>query len=72
MSKICKITNKRPIKGNKISHSNIKTKRWFKINFFNKKFFINNKWIKLKLSTSAIRLIKKKGINFIIKLLNIK
>ncbi|BDT61514.1 MAG: hypothetical protein RDO_0420 [Flavobacteriales endosymbiont of Rhyzopertha dominica] len=69
MSKICKITNKKSIIGNKISKSNNKTKRWFKINIFKKKFYNYNikKWIKMKISTKAIKLIKKKGFNFLIK-----
>ncbi|WGH27645.1 MAG: 50S ribosomal protein L28 [Candidatus Shikimatogenerans bostrichidophilus] len=71
MSKICEITNKKSISGYRKSHSNIKTKRWFKINFLKKKFYdqINKKWIKLKICSYTIRLIKKKGLN---NILNIK
>jgi large subunit ribosomal protein L28 len=50
--------------GHNVSHSNIKTKRRFNVNLQNKKFFIpeENKWITLKVSTSGMRTIDKKGI----------
>ncbi|WGH26637.1 MAG: 50S ribosomal protein L28 [Candidatus Shikimatogenerans bostrichidophilus] len=71
MSKICEITNKKSISGNKKSHSNIKTKKWFKINFIKKRFYNiqKKKWVKLKVCAYTIRLIKKKGLN---NILNIK
>lgn len=64
MSRICQLTGKRPITGNSVSHSNIKTKRRFYPNLQEKKFFIPelNKWVKLKVSTSAMRTINKRGI----------
>ena len=68
MSKICQLTGKRTIVGNSVSHSNIKTKRKFYPNLQEKRFFVPelNAWVKLKVSTSAIRTINKKGIyNFI-------
>ncbi len=64
MSRICQLTGKKPITGNNVSHSNRKTKRWFRPNIQKKRFFIpeENKWITLKVSTSALRTIDKKGI----------
>ncbi|MPM20965.1 50S ribosomal protein L28 [bioreactor metagenome] len=55
--------------GNHVSHSNIKTKRRFYPNLQEKKFFLpeENQWITLKLSTSAIRTINKKGITAVMK-----
>lgn len=52
------------IVGNTVSHSNIKTKRRFYPNLQTKRFFIpeEDKWITLKVSTSALRTINKKGI----------
>ncbi|HVA98673.1 MAG TPA: 50S ribosomal protein L28 [Bacteroidia bacterium] len=69
MSKICEITGKKAVVGNKVSHSNAKTRRKFYPNLKVKKFFIpeENKWITLKVSTSAIRTISKKGIFACIK-----
>ena len=64
MSKICELTGKRPITGHNVSHSNRKTKRWFRPNIQKKRFFIpeEDRWITLKLSMSALRTIDKKGI----------
>lgn len=50
--------------GNRVSHSNAKTKRKFYPNLQMKRFFIpdENRWITLKVSTSAIKTINKIGI----------
>jgi large subunit ribosomal protein L28 len=55
--------------GNKVSHSNIKTKRRFYPNLQTKRFFIpeDNTWITLKVSTSALRTINKNGITAVLK-----
>ncbi|GDX47348.1 MAG: 50S ribosomal protein L28 [Bacteroidota bacterium] len=72
MAKACDITGKKAIGGNKISHSNIKTKRKFYPNLQKKRFFIpeENRWVELKVSTSAIRTINKKGISSVLRELN--
>ncbi len=64
MSRICQITGKKPIVGHHVSHSNIKTKRWFYPNIQEKKFFIpeENRWIKLRVSAKGMRIINKKGV----------
>jgi large subunit ribosomal protein L28 len=69
MSRICEITGKSVIVGNKVSHSNIKTKRRFYPNLQTKKFFIpeENRFITLKVSAQGIRTINKKGISACIK-----
>lgn len=69
MSKVCQITGKRTIVGNRVSHSNHKTKRTFMPNLQTKKFFLpgEDKWITLKVSTSGLRTINKIGIAEAIK-----
>jgi large subunit ribosomal protein L28 len=64
MSRVCQLTGKKAVIGNKVSHSNRKTKRKFSPNLFVKRFFIadENRWITLKVSTSALKNIHKKGI----------
>lgn len=64
MSKVCQLTGKRPITGNNVSHSNRKTKRRFEPNLQKKRYYIPelNKWVTLKLSTSAMRNINKIGL----------
>ncbi|NNE26217.1 MAG: 50S ribosomal protein L28 [Saprospiraceae bacterium] len=64
MSRVCQLTGKRPITGNNVSHSNRKTKRRFLPNLHNKKYYIPeiDKWVSLKLSSSAMRTINKVGV----------
>ncbi|MEL6124274.1 MAG: 50S ribosomal protein L28 [Bacteroidota bacterium] len=64
MSKVCQLTGKRPIVGNNVSHSNRKTKRRFEPNLHKKRYYIPelDKWVTLKLTTSAMRNINKLGI----------
>ena len=69
MSRVCEVTGKRPRVGNNVSHSNIKTKRKFYPNLQTKRFYIpeEDKWVTLKVSASALRTIKKKGITAVLK-----
>jgi len=64
MSKVCDLTGKRPLTGNKVSHSNRKSKRRFLPNLQKKSFFIpeTGETITLKVSTSALRTINKLGV----------
>lgn len=64
MSRVCELTGKKPITGHNVSHSNRKTKRWFRPNIQKKRFYIpeEDRWITLKISMSALRTIDKKGI----------
>ena len=69
MARVCQVTGKRPITGNTVSHSNIKTRRRFLPNLQKKKYFLaeEDKWITLKLSTEAIRTINKNGLYSVVK-----
>lgn len=69
MSRVCQITGKKVQVGNNVSHANNKTKRKFYPNLQKKRFFIpeEDKWITLKVSTSAIRTINKNGITAVLK-----
>lgn len=69
MARVCQVTGKVPVGGNKVSHSNIKTKRRFLPNLQTKKFFLaeENKWITLKLTADGIRTINKKGLLTVVK-----
>ncbi len=69
MARVCQVTGKVPIGGNKVSHSNIKTKRRFLPNLQKKRFYLaeEDKWVTLKLSTTALRTINKNGLLSVIK-----
>jgi large subunit ribosomal protein L28 len=69
MSRVCELTGKKAITGNHVSFSNKKNKRKFNVNLTKKRFYIpeEDKWITLKVSTSALKDINKKGISAVIK-----
>ena len=60
----CMLTGKKPLVGHKVSHSNIKTKMRQLPNLQAKRIWdpVNKRWIKLRLSTRAIRTIDKIGL----------
>jgi large subunit ribosomal protein L28 len=69
MSRVCQLTGKSVMVGNNVSHSNRKTKRKFLPNLISKRFFLveEGQYITLKISTSALRTINKKGISACLK-----
>lgn len=69
MSRICQVTGKKAVVGNNVSHSKRRTKRKFYPNLFVKRYYLaeEERWISLKVSTSGIRLINKKGISAVLK-----
>ena len=69
MSKICQISGKRVMFGNNVSKSINKTRRRFDINLVKKRFFIpeQNKWVTLKVTTSVLKTINKKGISEVLR-----
>ena len=69
MSRVCELTGKRAMVGNNLSHAMNKTKRKFNVNLKKKRFYIPEKdqWITLKVSTSALKNINKRGISAVVK-----
>jgi len=69
MSRICQVTGKKAVVGNNVSHSKRRTKRKFYPNLFVKRYYLpeEGRWISLKVSTSGIRLINKKGLTAVLK-----
>ena len=69
MSKICQISGKRVMFGNNVSKAINKTRRRFDINLIKKRFFIpeQNKWVTLKVTTSVLKTINKKGISEVLR-----
>ena len=68
MSRVCQVTGKRPITGNNVSHSNIKSKRRFLPNLHSHCFWVEseNRRVKLRVSTKGLRIIDKKGIDAVL------
>ena len=69
MSRVCELTGKRAMVGNNVSHALNRTKRKFNVNLVKKRFYIpeEDKWLTLRVSTSALKNINKKGIGAVIK-----
>ena len=68
MSKVCQVTGKRPVTGNNISHSHIKTKRRFEPNLHHHRFWVEseNRFVRLRVSSKGMRIIDKKGIDSVL------
>jgi large subunit ribosomal protein L28 len=69
MAKVCVVTGKKPMSGNNVSHANNKTRRRFEPNLQQKRFWVpsEKRWVKLKVSASAIRTITKVGIERVLR-----
>ena len=69
MARVCQVTGKKPIGGNYVSFSNIKTKRRFLPNLQKKKFYLQeeDRWITLKTSANGLKTINKKGLFAVVK-----
>ena len=65
MARVCQVTGKGPMTGNNVSHANNKTKRRFLPNLQYRRFWVEseNRWVRLRISTAALRLIDKVGID---------
>ena len=68
MARVCQVTGKGPMVGNNVSHANNKTKRRFLPNLQYRRFWVEseNRWVRLRISAAALRLIDKKGIDAIL------
>ena len=69
MSRVCQITGKKALVGNRVSHSNHKTKRRLEVNLRNKRFWFEEegRFIRLRLSARAMRLIDKQGLAEVVR-----
>ncbi len=65
MACVCQVTGKGPMSGNNVSHANNKTKRRFLPDLQYRRFWVEseNRWVRLRISTAALRLIDKVGID---------
>jgi large subunit ribosomal protein L28 len=68
MSRVCQVTGKGPMVGNNVSHANNKTKRRFLPNLQSHRFWVEseNRWVRLRISTNALRTIDKNGIESVL------
>ncbi len=68
MARVCQVTGKGPMVGNNVSHANNKTKRRFLPNLQYRRFWIEgeNRFLRLRVSNAALRLIDKVGIEKVV------
>lgn len=68
MARVCQVTGKGPMVGNNVSHANNKTKRRWLPNLHYRRFWVEseNRWVRLRISNSALRLIDKVGIDQVV------
>jgi large subunit ribosomal protein L28 len=69
MSRVCEVTGKKALVGNRVSHSNRKSKRRLEVNLRNKRFWFEEegRFIRLRLSARAMRLIDKQGLAEVVR-----
>jgi len=69
MSRVCDLTGKKAMSGNNVSFSLNRTKRKFHANLVKKRFYIpeEGKWVTLKVATSTLKDINKKGISAVLR-----
>ncbi len=74
MSRKCEVTGKGPISGSNISHAHNVTKRRFLPNLQKKRIWVKelNRFVTVKLSTSALRTLAKNGTGELAKLIREK
>jgi large subunit ribosomal protein L28 len=68
MARVCQVTGKGVRSGNNVSHANNKTKRRWLPNLHERKFWVpaEKRWVKLRVSSHALRTIDKNGIESVL------
>ena len=68
MSRVCEVTGKKPLTGNTVSHANNRKRRRFLPNLHVQRFWLEDekRWVRLRVSTNAMRTIEKNGIDVVV------
>ena len=68
MARVCQVTGKAPMVGNKVSHANNRTKRRFLPNLQYRRFWVEseNRFVRLRVSNAGLRVIDKNGIDVVV------
>lgn len=68
MARVCEVTGKKPMSGNRVSHANNKTKRRFLPNLQYRRFWVESekRWISLRVANAGLRTIDKNGIDAVL------
>ena len=68
MSRVCQVTGKKPIVGNRVSHANNKRRRRFLPNLHKQRFWLEDekRWVTIRLSGNGLRTLAKRGIALVV------
>lgn len=68
MSRVCQVTGKKPAFGNRISHSNRRTRRRFDPNIQSKRYWLpgEGRYVRLRVSTKGMKTIDARGIERVV------
>ena len=68
MARVCQVTGKAPMVGNKVSHANNRTKRRFLPNLQYRRFWVESesRFVRLRVSNAGLGVIDKNGIDAIL------
>ena len=68
MARVCQVSGKAVQSGNNVSHANNRTRRRWLPNLHERRFWVasENRWIKLRVSSHALRTIDKNGIDAVL------
>ena len=68
MARVCQVSGKAVQSGNNVSHANNRTRRRWLPNLHERRFWVpsENRWVKLRVSTHALRPIDKNGIESVL------
>ena len=68
MARVCKLTGKKPMTGNNVSHAMNRTRRRFEPNLHYHRFWVEseNRFVRLRVSSKGMRIIDKKGIEVVL------
>ncbi len=74
MARVCQVTGKQTMTGNNVSHAHNKTRRKFLPNLHHRRFWVEseNRWVRLRVSTSGLRVIDKKGIDAVLSQMRVR
>jgi large subunit ribosomal protein L28 len=74
MSRVCQVTGKKAMVGNTVSHANNRSKRRFEVNLQTKRYWLEDekRWVRLRVSTSGMKVINQRGIAAVIRELRAK
>ena len=69
MARVCQVTGKRRMAGNTVPPAPTPTRRVFKPNIHDRRFWVQseNRWVRLRVSHKGLRIIDKKGIDVVLK-----